>query len=132
MERNFSPELPLEFGRESNFNRLVMEDYGCEHSWRQTVMAWMAATLLRGYKGDESMIDGLRCYGGMYFYRLGGGWLHDRFNLVLICYNPILSIRNSNKLETKSVACRSNLVLICYNPILSVRNTNKLKIKSVT
>jgi hypothetical protein len=29
--------------------------------------------------------------------------LHDRSNLVLICYNPILSIRNSNKLETKSV-----------------------------
>jgi hypothetical protein len=22
--------------------------------------------------------------------------LHDRYNLVLICYNPILSIRNSN------------------------------------
>jgi hypothetical protein len=29
--------------------------------------------------------------------------LHDRSNLVLICYNPILSIRNSNKLKTKSV-----------------------------
>jgi hypothetical protein len=27
--------------------------------------------------------------------------LHDRSNLVLICYNPILSIRNSNKLESK-------------------------------
>jgi hypothetical protein len=49
------------------------------------------------------MIDDLRCYGGMYLYRLGGGWLHDRSNLVLIHYNPILSIRNSNKLETKSV-----------------------------
>jgi hypothetical protein len=29
--------------------------------------------LVRGYRGDESMIDGLRCYGGMYLYRLGGG-----------------------------------------------------------
>jgi hypothetical protein len=36
-------------------------------------MAWMAVALLRGYRGDESMIDGLRCYGGMCFYRLGGG-----------------------------------------------------------
>jgi hypothetical protein len=29
--------------------------------------------------------------------------LHDRTNLVLIYYNHIISIRNSNKLETKSV-----------------------------
>jgi hypothetical protein len=29
--------------------------------------------------------------------------LHDRSNMVFICYNPILSIRNSNNLETKSV-----------------------------
>jgi hypothetical protein len=29
--------------------------------------------------------------------------LHYRSNLVLICYNHILSIRNSSKLETKSV-----------------------------
>jgi hypothetical protein len=29
--------------------------------------------------------------------------LYDRSNLVLICYNSIISIRNSNKLETKSV-----------------------------
>jgi hypothetical protein len=28
--------------------------------------------------------------------------LHDRSNLVLICYNPILSIRNSNKLESRT------------------------------
>jgi hypothetical protein len=49
------------------------------------------------------MIDGLMCYGDIYLYRLGGGWLHHRSNLVLICYNHIISIRNSNKLETKSV-----------------------------
>jgi hypothetical protein len=29
--------------------------------------------------------------------------LHDRSNLVLICYNPIPSVRNSNKFKTKSV-----------------------------
>jgi hypothetical protein len=33
-------------------------------------VTWLAAALLRGYRGDESMIDGLRCYGGMYLYRL--------------------------------------------------------------
>jgi hypothetical protein len=59
--------------------------------------------LLWSYGWGESLIDGLRCYGGMYLYRLGGGWLHDRSNLVLICYNHILYIRNSYKLETKSV-----------------------------
>jgi hypothetical protein len=35
--------------------------------------------------------------------------LHDRSNLLLICYNPILSVRNSNKLETKY-----NLALVGY------------------
>jgi hypothetical protein len=30
--------------------------------------------------------------------------LHDRSNLVLIYYNHILSVRNSNKLEIKYVA----------------------------
>jgi hypothetical protein len=39
----------------------------------------------------------------MYLYTLGGGWLHDRSNLVLICYNPILYVRKSKKLETKFV-----------------------------
>jgi hypothetical protein len=66
-------------------------------------VAWMAAVLPRGYRGDESTIDGLRCYGGMYLYRLRGEWLHDRSNLVLMCYNFFLSIRNLKKLETKSV-----------------------------
>jgi hypothetical protein len=57
----------------------------------------------RGYGWDESLIDGLMCYGGMHLYWLGGGWLYDISNLVLICYNRILYIRNSNKLETKYV-----------------------------
>jgi hypothetical protein len=75
---------------------------GLRHSargGRPTGEQWV----LRGYGWDESLIDGLRCYSDMYLYRLGGGWLHDRSNLVLICYNHILYIRNSNKLETKSV-----------------------------
>jgi hypothetical protein len=36
--------------------------------------------------------------------------LHNRSNLVLICYNHILSVRNYNKLETKSVARVRSLV----------------------
>jgi hypothetical protein len=71
-ERNSSPELSLEFGRESNFDELVMEAYGCELSWRRAAVAWIAATLLQCYIEDECMIDGLRCYGDMYLYRLGG------------------------------------------------------------
>jgi hypothetical protein len=71
------------------------------HAPRATTRA-RAWVLGRHYR-DESMIDSLSYYGGMYLYRLGGGWLHDRFNLVLICYNHILYIRNSNKLETKYV-----------------------------
>jgi hypothetical protein len=57
-------------GRESNFDEMVMVAYGSELSWLQTVVAWMAAALLRGYREDKSMVDGLRCYGGMYLYRL--------------------------------------------------------------
>ena len=63
-----------------------MEAYGCELSWRWATVTSMAVVLPRGYRGDESMIDGLRCYGGLYLYRLGGGWLHDRSNLVFIYY----------------------------------------------
>jgi hypothetical protein len=49
----------------------------------------MTAALLRGYRGDESMIDGLRCYGGMYLYMLGGGgYMTD---LILYLYVTILS-----------------------------------------
>jgi hypothetical protein len=34
--------------------------------------------LPRGYRGDESMIDGLRCYSSMYLYRLEvGGYMID-------------------------------------------------------
>jgi hypothetical protein len=32
----------------------------------------------------------------IYYNPILGGWLHDRSNLVLIYYNHILSIRNSN------------------------------------
>jgi hypothetical protein len=67
-----------------------MEAYGCELSWQRATVAWMAAVLPRDYREDESMIDGLRCYGDMFLYRLGDGWLNDRSNLILICYNHIL------------------------------------------
>ena len=42
-ERNSSPELSLEFGRESNFDELVMEAYGCELSWRWPALVWMGS-----------------------------------------------------------------------------------------
>jgi hypothetical protein len=57
--RNYSLELSLEFELESNFDNQVMEACGWELSWRWAAVAWMAAVLLRGYRGDESMIDGL-------------------------------------------------------------------------
>jgi hypothetical protein len=72
------------------------------------------------------------CYGGMYLYRLRGGWLHDRSNLVLICYNHIIYITNSTNSKPNMLHDRSNMVLICYTPIISIRNSNKLETKSVT
>jgi hypothetical protein len=44
--------------------------------------------LLRSYRGDESMIDGLRCYGGIYLYRLEvGGYMVD-----LIWYLSVIEL----------------------------------------
>jgi hypothetical protein len=88
--------------------------------------------LPRGYGGDESMIDGLRCYGGMYLYRRKvGGYMID-----LIWYLSITTISyilgTLTNLKPNLLHDRSNLVLICYNPILSIRNSNKLETKSVT
>uniref|UniRef100_A0A804NNM9 Uncharacterized protein n=1 Tax=Zea mays TaxID=4577 RepID=A0A804NNM9_MAIZE len=71
MVRNYLLKLLLEFGRESNFDELGIEAYGCEFSWRRVVVAWMAAVLPQGCREYESMIDGLRCYDDMYLYRLG-------------------------------------------------------------
>jgi hypothetical protein len=59
MVRNSSPKLSIELERESNFDEMGMMAYGCELSWWQAAVAWMAATLLRGYRGDESMVNGL-------------------------------------------------------------------------
>jgi hypothetical protein len=122
-----SPKLSLELERNSNFDELVIAAYGCELSWRRAVVAWMAAVLLRGYRGDAYMIDGLRCYGGMYLYRLRGGWLHDRSNLVLIYYNLSYLLGTLTNSKANLLHDRTNLVLICYNPILSFRNFNKLE-----
>jgi hypothetical protein len=83
--------------------------------------------LLRDYGWDESLIDDLRCYGGMYLYRLGGGWLHDRSNMVVICYNHILYITTLTNSNPNLLHDRSNLVLICYNHILSITKSNKLE-----
>jgi hypothetical protein len=55
---------------------------GRELSWRGAAVVWMAAALLRGYREDESMVDGFRCYGGIYLYTHGGGRLHNKSNLV--------------------------------------------------
>jgi hypothetical protein len=66
----------------SNFDKMVMADYSYELSWRWVVVAWMGSAMLRGYRGDESILVGLRCYGDMYLYKQGGRWLHDRSNLV--------------------------------------------------
>jgi hypothetical protein len=37
--------------------------------------------------------------------------VHNKSNLLLICYNPILSVRNSNKLEPNPLHDRTNRYL---------------------
>jgi hypothetical protein len=83
------------------------------------------ACIYIGWKVDSYMID-LICYLSVtsIYYILGTltnsnpNLLHDKSNLILIYYNPILG---------GWLHDRSNLVLICYNHILSVRNSNKLE-----
>jgi hypothetical protein len=58
----------------------------------------------------------------MYFYI---GWEVGGYMIHLIWYLSITTI--SYILETLT-----NLILICYNHILSIRNSNKLETKSVT
>jgi hypothetical protein len=53
--------------------------------------------------------------------------LHDRSNLLLIYYNPILSVRNSNKLETKY-----NLVLVGYPCVATVDGSQQYSRKLST
>jgi hypothetical protein len=64
-KRNSSPKLSLEFGQKSNFDEMVIVAYDYELSWWGIVVAWMTVALLRGYRGDVSMVDGFICYGGM-------------------------------------------------------------------
>jgi hypothetical protein len=40
---------------------MVMAAYGFELSWRRPNVVWMVTALLRGYRGDEFMVDGLKC-----------------------------------------------------------------------
>jgi hypothetical protein len=72
----------------------------------------------------------------MYLYRLGGGWIHDRSNLVIIYLIWYLSVTTISYIlgtltnsKPNLLHDRSNLVLICYNPIISVRNSNKLEFR---
>ena len=52
-------------------------------------MAWMAAVLLRGYRGDVSMVEGLRWYDETYLYRQEvGDYVTD---LILYLFVRILS-----------------------------------------
>jgi hypothetical protein len=89
MDKKFASELSLELGRNSNFNEMVMVVYGCKLSWRRTDVAWMTVTLLRGYKGDDSMVDGLRWYDETYLYRQEvGDYVTD---LILYLFVRILS-----------------------------------------
>jgi hypothetical protein len=80
--------------------------------------------LLQGYGWDEFLIDDLRCYGSMYLYRLGDGWLHDRsiwyVSVTIISY----LLGTLTKSKPNLLHDRSNLILICYNHILCGRNPN--------
>jgi hypothetical protein len=89
----------------------------------------MVAYIYIGWEVGGYMIDLIRYLSvTMLSYLLGTltnskpNLLPNRSNLVLICYNPILSVRNYNKLETKSVAQVRSLAgrlqqlwwLVCY------------------
>jgi hypothetical protein len=60
-----------------------------------------------------------------------GGYMVD---LIWYLFITILSylLRTLTNSKLNLFHDRSNLILICYNPIISVRNSNKFKIKSVT
>jgi hypothetical protein len=78
------------------------------------------------------MIGGLRCYGGMYYigWEVGGYMIHLIWYLSVTILSYLLgSLINS---KPNMLHDRSNQILICYNHILSVRNSNKLEIKYVT
>jgi hypothetical protein len=80
--------------------------------------------LLRGYGWDESLIDSLKCYGDMYLYRLEvGGYIIDLiWYLSVTTISYILATLTNSK--PNPLHDRSNLVLICYNTIQSIRNPN--------
>jgi hypothetical protein len=92
---------------------MVMAAYGCELSWRRTIVAWMMAALLRGYRGDNFMVDGWRCYGVMYLYRQEGGWFHDKSNLVTII-QLCLSVRIISYLFSTLTLSFISIILLSY------------------
>jgi hypothetical protein len=91
------------------------------------LMAWgvMVAYIYIGWKVGGYMIDLISyLYVTTIFYILGTltnskpNMLHDRSNLILICYNPILSIRNPNKLVSK-------IVTVMQDPASGIKNVWK-------
>jgi hypothetical protein len=92
---------------------MVMAAYGCELSWRRAIVAWMTAALLQGYKEDDFMVDGLRCYGVMYLYRQGGGRFYDRSNLVTII-QLCLSLRIISYLFSTLTLSFIPIILLSY------------------
>jgi hypothetical protein len=87
--------------------RWLLRGYGWDESLMK-VWGVMVACIYIGWEVGGYMID-LIWYLSVttISYILGtlanskSNLLHDRSNLVLICYNPILSIRNSNKLISR-------------------------------
>jgi hypothetical protein len=71
-----------------------------------------------------SLIDGLRCYGGMYLigWEVGGYMIDLIWYLSVTIISYILGTLTNSK--PNPLHDRSNLVLICYNHILSIRNSN--------
>jgi hypothetical protein len=54
----FLAGLSLELGRNLNFNEMVVAAYGYELSWRRHTVVCIVGHC---YRGDEFMVDGLRC-----------------------------------------------------------------------
>jgi hypothetical protein len=80
--------------------------------------------LLRGYGWDEYLIDGLMCYGCMYYIgQKVGGYMIDLIwylsVIILSCLLGTLTNSKPNQLHDMS-----NLLSTSYNPILSFRNSN--------
>jgi hypothetical protein len=90
------------------------------HGGRPTGEQW----LLRGYEWDEYLIDGLMCYGSMYYIgREVGGYMIDLiWYLSVIILSYLLGTLTNSK--PNQLHDKSNLLSTYYNLILSLRNSN--------